>query len=36
MPRQTKFKPKQTPDGWRINVPAKFTESGKRERYFYP
>jgi integrase len=33
--KRTKFLPKQTPDGWRINVTGKFTESGKRERWFY-
>lgn len=36
MPRRTKFTPRNTEKGWRLNVPAKFTESGKRERHFYP
>jgi integrase len=36
MPRRTKFTPKSTLKGWRLNVPGKFTESGKRERYYYP
>lgn len=35
MAKVTKFKPKQTDKGWCINVPPKFTESGKRERYYY-
>lgn len=35
MPKITKFKPKQTAKGWCINVPAKFTETGKRERCYY-
>ena len=36
MARQTKFAPVKTAEGWRLNVPAKFTLTGKRERYFYP
>lgn len=35
MARHTKFTPTQTPEGWRLNVPAKYTETGKRERHFY-
>lgn len=35
MAKRTKFVPKNTPDGWRVNIPAKFSESGKRERHFY-
>ncbi len=35
MANRTTFLPKLTPDGWRLNVPARFTEIGKRERYFY-
>lgn len=35
MAKPTKFAPQNTQKGWRINVPAKYTESGKRERYFY-
>jgi integrase/recombinase XerD len=35
MARHTKFTPTQTAEGWRLNVPAKFTETGKRERHFY-
>ena len=36
MARQTKFSPVKSAEGWRLNVPAKFTLTGKRERYFYP
>lgn len=36
MPRRTSFVPKNTPKGWRINIPGKYTESGDRERQFYP
>ena len=35
MSRPTRFKPVSTPHGWRINVPAKYAESGRRERHFY-
>ncbi len=35
MAKPTKFKPKSTPKGWRVNIPAKFSESGKRERHFF-
>jgi len=35
MARRTKFEPVESPNGWRLNVPAKYTESGKRERHFY-
>jgi integrase len=33
--RRTKFEPFQIPNGWRLNVPAKYTESGKRERHYF-
>ncbi len=36
MPRHAKFRPAKSPDGWRINIPAAYSLSGKRERYFYP
>ncbi len=36
MPRRTKFDPVETPNGWRLNVPEKLTETGKRERHFFP
>ena len=35
MPRKIKFDPVETPNGWRLNIPAKHTETGKRERHFY-
>lgn len=35
MARRTSFTPKNTTKGWRINIPAKFAETGKRERHFY-
>ena len=36
MAKPARFTPKQTPHGWRINIPPKFSESGKRERFHYP
>ena len=36
MAKPVRFTPKQTPHGWRLNIPAKYSESGKRERHFYP
>jgi len=35
MARRTQFKPVETPHGWRLNVPAKYTETGKRERHYH-
>lgn len=35
MARRTKFEPVETANGWSLNIPAKFTESGKRERHFF-
>ncbi len=35
MAKRTEFKPVESPNGWRLNVPGKFTDSGKRERHFY-
>lgn len=36
MSRLARFTPKKTASGsWCINVPAKYSESGKRERHFY-
>jgi hypothetical protein len=35
MAKRIKFAPKNTPDGWRLNIPPKFSQSGKRERHFY-
>ena len=35
MAQRTKFEPIETPSGWRLNVPAKYTETGKRERHYF-
>jgi integrase/recombinase XerD len=35
MARPTRFEPVACPNGWRLNVPAKYTESGRRERHFF-
>lgn len=35
MARRAKFTPKKTTDGWCVNVPARLSSSGKRERHFY-
>jgi len=35
MARHSRFTPKSTPRGWCINVPPKFTASGKRERQYF-
>ena len=36
MAKRISFTPQKTPSGtWRLNVPAKLTESGKRERHFF-
>ena len=35
MAKQTKFTPKQTSNGWCLNIPEKYSQSGKRERHFY-
>ncbi|MBB5353890.1 integrase [Haloferula luteola] len=35
MPKRPKFTVTKTTEGWRINVPASLTESGKRERHFH-
>ena len=35
MARQPRFIPKQTPRGWCLNVPAKFTASKNRERQYF-
>lgn len=35
MARRTQFIPVETPNGWRLNVPAKYTETGKRERHYF-
>lgn len=35
MAKPTRFAPKKTPHGWRLNVPPKYSETGKRERHFF-
>ncbi len=35
MAKRTKFIPVESPNGWRINVPPQFTETGKRERHYF-
>ena len=36
MAKPVRFKPVSTPSGWCINIPGKYSDSGKRERQFYP
>ena len=36
MAKPVRFKPTQTDFGWRLNIPAKYSESGRRERHHYP
>ncbi len=36
MARRTLFTPKNTAEGWRINIPAKYSTTGKRQRHFFP
>jgi integrase len=35
MAKPTRFTPKQTPFGWRLNIPPKFSETGKRQQLHY-
>lgn len=35
MARRASFTPKKTKSGWMISIPPAYTETGKRERYFY-
>ena len=35
MAKPIRFTPMKDADGWRVNIPAKISESGKRERHFY-
>jgi len=35
MAKPVRFTPKKSPHGWRINIPAKFSETGKRQQLFY-
>lgn len=36
MAKPVRFKPVSTTSGWCINIPSKYSDSGKRERQFYP
>lgn len=36
MPRLPKFKVTDTPQGFKVDIPASLSESGKRERHFFP
>lgn len=35
MAKPIRFTPKNSPHGWRINIPAKISETGKRQQLFY-
>jgi integrase len=35
MAKPVRFTPKQTPFGWRLNIPPKFSETGKRQQLHY-
>lgn len=35
MAKPARFSPKKTASGWCLNIPAKFSESGRRERHFF-
>jgi integrase len=35
MARRTLFTPKNTKEGWRLNIPEKYSMTGKRERHFF-
>jgi site-specific recombinase XerD len=35
MPKTPKFRPAKAPEGWRLNIPANLSKSGRRERHFY-
>lgn len=35
MAKPTRFTPKNSPHGWRINIPAKYSQTGKRQQLFY-
>jgi integrase len=36
MAKPTRFKPFKTTAGWCINIPPKYSDTGRRERQFYP
>lgn len=35
MAKPVRFSPRKSPHGWRLNIPAKFSETGKRQQLFY-
>ncbi len=35
MAKRIRFTPVNSPSGWRINIPAKVSETGRREQHFY-
>lgn len=35
MAKPIRFTPKNSPSGWRINIPAKVSDTGKRQQVFY-
>ncbi|MFU8892989.1 MAG: tyrosine-type recombinase/integrase [Luteolibacter sp.] len=35
MAKQIRFTPKKCPSGWRLNIPAKLSDNGKRQQFFY-
>ena len=35
MSKPTKFKPIKTRSGWQLNIPSKYSVTGKRERHFF-
>ncbi|RYD21631.1 MAG: hypothetical protein EOP88_10665 [Verrucomicrobiaceae bacterium] len=35
MAKPVRFTPKKTDHGWRLNIPKKFSETGKRQQLFY-
>jgi len=35
MAKKVRFTPKKCPDGWRLNIPAKLSDNGKRQQFFY-
>jgi hypothetical protein len=34
MAKPIRFTPKNSPSGWRINIPAKISETGKRQHRY--
>jgi integrase len=35
MAKPIRFTPKKCPSGWRLNIPPKLSETGKRQQFFY-